>query len=457
MSRRGRPLLGAVLVAVLVAATVAALAAPATAATGGPTAPGAATHSPTTTPIRHFVSVMQESRSFDSYFGTNPEADGIPAGVCMPVPVASGAPCVEPYAIHTGRTRRMLDNHAAFEAQYANGAMNGFVTAQSTRGVTNPLPMAHYRPQQLPYYSSLARNYVLFDRYFSSAAGGSLWNHLFWVSGSPGDASHENTPAGGYGDLTTIFDRLDAEGVSWKFYVQDYDRAATYRASGPTPTQVTRVPLLAFSRFLDDPALAQHIVPLDQYYEDLGRNALPAVSYVVASGSSETPPASVTNGQAFVRNIVSALKRSSAWPTSALILSYADWGGWYDHVPPPTVAGSQLGFRVPALLVSPYARKGFVDHTQLEHTSILKFIETNWGVPPLSARDAAANDLVGALDFRAPARVPQLDLESGSSAPVDAGEVGVIYPAYGGAALLGLAAIAVAVVASRRRRMALSR
>ena len=323
---------------VLVAVTVAALPVPATAITmkgaGRSSSSMADPSSRTTTPIKHFISVMQEMRSFDSYFGTYPKADGIPSGVCMPAPEVSGSPCVKPYAIGTARSRRMLDDRSAFEAQYAMGAMSGFVTGQSTRGVTNPLPMAHYVAGQLPYYWSLARNYVLFDRYFSSAGGGSLWNHLYWVTASPGNAEQEAVPAAGYGDLATIFDRLEAKGISWKFYVQDLDRAATFRTPGPTPTQVARVPLLAFARYLDDPELAKHIVPLDQYYEDLGRSALPAVSYIVASGPSETPPASVTNGQAFVRNVIAGLKRSSAWSSSALMLSYADWGGWYDHVPP---------------------------------------------------------------------------------------------------------------------------
>jgi phospholipase C len=312
--------------------------------------------------------------------------------------------------------------------------------------------MAHYDARQLPYYWSLAHNYVLFDRYFSSASGGSLRNHLYWVAGSPGDPGKEAIPAGGYGDLTTIFDRLEAKGVSWKFYVQDYEPTATFRAPGASSAQVTRVPLLAVARFLDDPTLAKHIVPLDEYYKDLGRNTLPAVSYIVPAGSSETPPASVTNGQAFVRSVVAGLKRSTAWSSSALMLSYADWGGWYDHVPPPQVDFGGLGFRVPALLVSPYARKGYIDHTALEHTSILKFIETNWGVAPLSARDAAANNFVEALDFRQRPLVPQLDIESGLPAPVQAGKPGIIYPAYGVAALAGACVIALAVLTGRRRR-----
>lgn len=403
----------------------------------------------TTTPVKHFVTVMQEMRSFDSYFGTYPGADGIPDDVCMPAPPASGDPCVEPFAIGNQRSRRLQDDRATFAAQYANGAMNGFVTAQSTRGVTNPLPMAHYDGNQLPYYWSLARNYVLFDRYFSSAGAGSAANHLFWVAATSGGST--SVPTGSV-DLTTIFDRLQDKGVSWKFYVQDYDPSVTGRTAAAGSTQVERVPLLGMSRFLDDPELARHIVPIDEYYDDLGRDELPAVAYIVPSGSSETPPASVTNGQAFVRNLVAGLKRSRAWSSSALMLSYADWGGWYDHVAPPQIDDVGLGFRVPALLVSPFARRGAIDHTQLEHSSIPAFIEANWGLAPLATRDRAATGLAGALDFTQRPRIPQLGLESGRSTAVEAGEVGIIYPAYGGAALLGAAVVVFAVVAGRRRR-----
>ena len=435
----------------LLVAVVFASAVTATGATGATNPPAG-----TSTPIKHFICVMQEMRSFDSYFGTFPNVDGIPTGVCMPAPTVRGAasPCVKPFAIGTRRSRRLFDTHSAFAAQYAGGRMNGFVTAQSTRGVTNELPMAHYEAGDLPYYSSLARNYVLFDRYFASANGGSLWNHMFWVTGTPGNPQSETVPRGGFGNLPTIFDRLEAKGVSWKFYVQDYDRALTFRSSGATPTQVVRAPLLAYARYVDDPALAKHIVPLDQYYDDLAHGALPAVSYIVAAGPSERPPASVANGQAFVRNVVASLKRSAAWSSSALMLTYADWGGWYDHAAPKRVDAYGLGFRVPALLVSPYARKGSIDHDPLEHASLLKFIESNWGVAPLATRDARANDLSGAFDFQQRPRVPQLGIESGTPSKINSGKRGIIYPAYGTVALLAAGVIAAALVTGRRKRRA---
>jgi len=140
--RRLRLGVGIGVVLLLIAGAVAPTAATAAGGRRPSANPGASAQ--TSTPIKHFVSVMQEMRSFDSYFGTYPKADGIPTGVCMPaLPTPGGPSCVRPFSIGTSQSRRLLNDHATFEAQYANGAMNGFVTAQSTRGVTNPLPMDH--------------------------------------------------------------------------------------------------------------------------------------------------------------------------------------------------------------------------------------------------------------------------------------------------------------------------
>jgi phospholipase C len=409
----------------------------------------------TKTPIKHFVTVMQERHSFDNYFGTYPGANGIPNDVC--VPAGGGAPCVRPFPIGDRASASLDDDQNAFTKQYAGGAMNGFVTAQNRRGPTNDIAMAYYTQQQLSYYWSLAENYVLFDNYFASATAGTLRNRMYWISGTEGDASTETVPQEGYGDLQTIFDRLEAKGVSWKFYVQNYTAADTFRSGPPIAAQVVRAPVLAFARFLDDPKLASHIVSLDRYYDDLNNGTLPAVSYVVAAGSSEHPPGSVQNGEAFVRSLVTALKKSSAWSSSALLLTYADGGGFYDHVPPPKVDDHGLGFRVPALLVSPYARRDRVDHTLLEHTSILRFIEDNWGVAPLAARDEHARNFLDAFEFDRAPRSAELSIDYGQPPPVIAGHRGIIYPAYGAMLALTISAFALALFKSRRRGAVVAR
>ena len=165
-------------------------------------------------------------------------------------------------------------------------------------------------------------------------------------------------------------------------------------------------PLLNFPRFIDDPDLFKHIVPLDEYYEDLRNGTLPAVSYMVPSGASEHPPGSIFAGERFVQTLINELMRSDAWESSAFMWTYDDWGGWYDHVPPPSVDEFGYGFRAPALMVSPYARVGHVDSTVLDFTSFLKFIEENWGLQPLAERDTNASSMMSAFDFSQDPRPP---------------------------------------------------
>ncbi len=406
----------------------------------------------TKTPIQHFVSVLQEGHSFDNYFGTYPGADGIPPNTCMPNdPARKQAGCSKPFAIGARDSEALRATRQVFDSEYARGAMNGFVSTFSNRGVNSNLAMGHYGESDLPYYWDVASNYVLFDRYFASARSGSLRNRMYWMTGTPGDPNSETVPANGFGNLPTIFDRLQATGISWKIYIENYNPAAKYRAPGTTSSQVIRAPVLAMPRFLADPRLFSHIVPLGEYYSDLAQGTLPAVSYVVPAGSSEHPPARVASGEAFIRNLITALKRSSAWPTSAFLWSYSNWGGWYDHVVPPTVDRYGLGFRVPALLVSAYARRGFVDGTQVDHTSILKFIEDNWGLRSLSSRDAHGGSLTSAFDFTQSPRPPELLARESLSPTVVRGKRALIYPAYGCAALFALVLFILGARSSRRR------
>ena len=201
---------------------------------------------------------------------------------------------------------------------------------------------------------------------------------------------------------------MEEADVSWKFYVQNYEPELNYRTMhlypGNRASQVIWVPLLNFDRFLDDPALSSHIVNLDEYYDDLVNGTLPEVAFIAPSGPSEHPPSSLQSGQRFVKTLIQSLMRSEYWESSAFIWSYDDWGGWYDHVPPPQVDEYGYGFRVPALLVSAYAKAGYIDSTELDYTSVLKFIEDNWGVAPLAERDANANSIANAFDFTQPAR-----------------------------------------------------
>jgi phospholipase C len=355
-------------------------------------------------PIQHFIVLMQENHSFDNYFGTYPGADGPPADACLPTG-ARRRPCVRPFHLggravpDVGHDRRM------HRLQFARGGMDGFVRATSVdRQAPEPSVMGWYDERDMPFYWNVAREYVLFDRFFASAADGSEANHNYWVRGRP-DASGP-----------TVFHRLEDRGISWKFYVEDL---------GPN-TQGVRVPLLGTP-------LASRVADLEEYYQDLAHSRLPQVAYIAPGGASEHPPGRIQAGEALVRRLLTALWKSDAWERSAFMWTYDNWGGWFDHVRPPR----GRGFRVPALLVSPYARRGHVDSTVLETASIPRFIEDNWDLEPLGARDRDANGLAQAFDFSQSPREPAI-----VSAAIGQGEEPeprrwAIYLAYGGAAIVG--------------------
>jgi phospholipase C len=354
------------------------------------------------TPIRHVILLMQENHTFDNYFGTYPGADGFPPGLCMPIdPNDPGDGCVEPFHIgeqpiqdldHSRRTHRLM---------YNEGRMNGFIHALNQLNQNGELAMGYYDDRDLPYYWNLADEYVLFDRFFSSAAAGSFMNHVYSVTGGPG-AGRDRPTLDGLPDDPTIFDRLEERGISWKFYIQNYDPEVNYHdlvEGAPRPPQVEWVPLLSMDRYLQTPELFAKITDLDEYFDDLRNDTLPAFSYIKVVGASEHPPGSLLAGQRITRSLLQALMQSEAWSSSAFLITYDDWGGWYDHVPPPQIDEQGLGFRVPALLISPYAPRGVVDSTTLDYTSVLKFLEENWDLDPLTERDALANSIGQALDY----------------------------------------------------------
>jgi phospholipase C len=414
---------------------------------------GAAQHPPRT-PIEHFIVLMQENHTYDNYFGTYPGGDGIPQHVCMPLQLGRDAGCVKPFHLGDRPVQDLGHNAQIFRAQFHGGRLDGFIDAFRAQGLAGRKNvMGYYDGRDLPFYWNIADRFVLFDRFFSAGAGGSVYNHMYWVTGTEGSPV-DSIPPGGFGKLPTIFDRLRRAGVSWKFYVQNYDPRITFRSRQNTDrgSQIVWVPLLDYARYLDNPKLFAHIVDLDQYYRDLRSGTLPEVAFMAPSGSSEHPPGSIQSGQRFVRTLIGELMSSTYWSSSAFMWTYDDWGGWYDHVTPPRVDRFGEGFRVPALLVSPYARRGFVDHTELDHTSILKFIEQNWHLKPLAARDAHANGFMSAFDFSRPPDRAAIVPDVRGVKPPPPPKRSIIYPAYAMVVALTAGLILWAALGEVRRR-----
>ncbi|WP_406471782.1 alkaline phosphatase family protein [Streptomyces sp. NBC_01615] len=390
------------------------------------TGTGTASTPPTRTPIEHFVYLMQGDRTFDHYFGTYPGAEGLPAQARQAIdPKHPDDGLVAPYPLHDATPVSPGAGPRLVQQQYNGGRMDSFVAAFERQGRDGRVAMGHYDRRDLPFYWNAADRYELFDHYFASSLDGTRANRAQWVTDGP--------------DLSgaTLFDRLEEAGVSWKFYVQNYDPKKTYRTTSPTDpaTQTVRVPLLDVPRFVDDPELNSHIADLSEYYRDLERGTLPAVAYIASSGAGERSARSIPAGQRLVRQLTSQLMVSQYWSSSALLWSYDGSGGWYDHVKPP--AGR--GLRVPALLVSPYTARGQVQHGQFEAASALRFVEENWGLRKLGGRTTEVRSLAAAFDFRSPPRQAEL-------IPDDAREAALpvahrpsptpVYAVYGGASAL---------------------
>ena len=243
------------------------------------------------TPVRHLVVMTQDEHSFDNYLGSRRGVDGLGAAVCQPATVRGRAVCLLPRALTSRGPRPSLNPSAAAErVSVAGGRMTGFVAAQTTPRVDGSLALGYYRPASVPVLTQLADHGVVFDRWFASVPGGGIANRLFAMS-AHAVPDTPSVPAAGWPDVPVVFDRLQAAGVSWKVYVENYEPALTVSTAGPTALrggQVARVPLLAMARYENSPALMSHITDLNAYYADLAAGRLPAVSWIVTTAVDRT-------------------------------------------------------------------------------------------------------------------------------------------------------------------------
>ena len=364
--------------------------------------------------IKHVVIIMQENRSFDDYFGTYPGADGIPAGVCVPDPATGG--CVAPYHDPSDINKGGPHGEVNFEADLNGGTMNGFVAqAEKAQGCETPgTPqcetdvMGYKDESDIPNYWAYARNFVLQDHLFEPNRSWSLPAHLFLVSEwsafctqpnepysctnalqNPGDSdANPNDPFGSQPDFawTPVTYLLHNAGVSWGYYIKrglqpdcadDEERCTNPPRQGPaTPGIWNPLPNFSTVRINREES---NIKDTSAFLGAAQNGTLPAVSWVVPSQAvSEHPPASVAAGQEYVTNLVNKVMEGPDWPSTAIFLSWDDWGGFYDNVVPPVVDENGYGFRVPGLVISPYAKQGFIDHQMLSHDAYNKFIEDDF-------------------------------------------------------------------------------
>jgi phospholipase C len=366
--------------------------------------------------ISHVVIIMQENRSFDSYFGTFPGADGIPAGTCIPDP-AQGR-CVRPY--HDRIWRNHGGPHGAVNAagDIDGGRMDGFIAQAEQAGARCASAADHscadgptdvlgwHDARDIPNYWAYAGHFVLQDHMFESNASWTLPSHLFEVSewsayctrradplscvnaldnpARPPDPARPGArPDYAWTDLTYL---LHKRHVSWGYYVvtgtepdcADPQKISCIPARQNATTPGIFNPLPWFDTVRQDNQEA-NIQSVGRFYAQARAGTLPAVSWIVPSDTvSEHPPHSIRAGQAYVTSLINAVGESPDWGTSAIFLAWDDWGGFYDHLRPPHIDQNGYGLRVPALVISPYARHGYIDHQVLSFDAYVKFIEDDF-------------------------------------------------------------------------------
>ncbi len=401
------------------------------------------------TPIKHIVIIQKENRSFDTYFGKFPGADGATSGKMSNGQTVQLGPTPDPMPNDIGHG--YLED---FVPAYHNGQMDGFDLEKGAfaQDGTN-LAYTQFDRPGIPNYWSYADTYALADRMFSAWKGSSFGNNIIgvaaqtgqfessmnfnWIYDNPfnnnlpppppplpawgcdapngtqvqlGDSNGPTTQPFPCFNFRALPNELAAAGVSWKFYTKAGQAGFIHNG------------LDALTPVRNDPSLWSKVVSKGSIYYDAVKG-LPSVTWVVGK-FLDHPVGSVCYGENDLVNLVNAIMNGKYWPSTAIFVYWDEWGGFYDHVPPPQIDGVSHGFRVPLLIISPYtkvgtsANGGSITHTEYSQLSLLKTIEDNWGLPPLTAKDAAANNVFDAFDFKAPPR-PKLLLTQRTCPPLN--------------------------------------
>jgi len=397
--------------------------------------------------VNHIIYMMQENQSFDHYFSqlnAYRERQGLSADVAVApanssqlaydhsttfTPFHMNSMCVEELSSFWNESHNDWNHRAPTSG---TPAMNGFAYSAGNNSRHSSTPgsdlngkrvMGYYDDTDLPYYYFMATQFALSDHFFSPVMTNTPANRLYAMAAtSRGVINKPLTQI----NVPTIFDELQSAKISWKDYVQDYPNGSSLK------------PFPAYGKYL-----GVNIVPIADYFTDLTNGSLPAVAFIERDSKDGLdehpgPGISVQKGAAYIESIISALMNSSSWKDSVFFLTYDEGGGFYDDVAPvqtvspddilpilgsndvcastpgPTCDFVYTGFRLPNLVVSPFSRAHYVDHTPIDTTAILRFIELRFGLPPLTKRDAAQPDISFFFDF---AGIPNLNPPTPPSQP----------------------------------------
>ncbi|MGI9103953.1 MAG: alkaline phosphatase family protein [Terriglobales bacterium] len=373
--------------------------------------------------VKHIIFFVQENRSFDDYFGflgqykagrgfTN-DVDGLPANALQLD--QNGTP-VHSYHQQSTCVENTSPSWNPSWGAWNNGKMDGFVRVKDQPSTIDPMyhrVMGYYNQDDLPFYYELATQFATSDRFFESVMAGTIPNRMYLFTGTSFGHIYPDPPPSGGWQQKTIFELLNQFGINWRYYYQD-----------------NSIFLGQFQAW-SDPAISSRVFNITDWYKTLASatadDDLPPVIFIERASAElqldEHPDNNTQAGAARVQQILTALLNSAAWKSSVFILTYDEFGGLYDHVPiqpmaaPDNIAPicspgfdsscqpgdfAHTGFRIPLIVVSPWVKPHSTSHVVRETTSILKLIETRFGLPALTGRDAAADDMTEMFDFTQP-------------------------------------------------------
>ena len=319
--------------------------------------------------IKHVIVAVHENRSFDHYYGFAPFIGqyGVPAGYSQPNGKGGS---VTPQRLTSLTTKDIGHSWTEMHAEHHGGAMDGFFTTDGAGA------LGYYTGADLPFYYDLFKTSTLCVNYFASVMGPTYPNRFYLAAGTSGGITTNGVYGYGVFDYPIILDLLEDAGVSWKVYNTALDNVGFGQSDNV---------FVFWKRWARDPRC---VAVMADYLQDLKLGQLPQVSFIVSSFSNksdEHPPADVSVGMGLQRELITALQQSSAWASAAYIFTYDESGGFFDHVAPPKFDAFGPGFRVPAWIISPFARPRHLEPTLYEHTSTLKFIETVFKLPTLAS------------------------------------------------------------------------
>lgn len=331
------------------------------------------------TPIKHVIIVTMENHSFDNIFGNYPlggnsSASGLTANITVPSNLVTSGTISNLTAVPPGQpsTANPVEGYTAYHLDWNNGKMNGF------RSNSGPQSMTFFSAAQMAPEWVLAQQFALGDMYFATALTATMPNRLYGIAGfSPVINDYGIPPYIPFSQ--SIFGELNHYGVSWSYYI-------AYPQEG----------LDVLSYFSGISQYTLNVKSWNAFMSQAANNTLPAVSYISpigvgVTGYSQHPSYSMIVGELWLYRVVESIMNSPSWNSSAIFINYDEGGGYYDHVPPPVTGGQQLGFRVPLIVISPYAKENYVSSTVMNHASLLAFIDYNWNMPALNSLVSKSN------------------------------------------------------------------